>query len=431
MFTTKIASPAFNYFKCDARRNLNTLQRLRNSGKGKNWETWYNKFKTDEPYFIDDPTHIRWCPRELRTDPDKIREARLYQNLFDSNPEEINFRRACVAVDKIRLDHAIEPKSWMYAGVLLHIGKTKDVYFMTYFWKQLQQNSQVKLEESAYNAMVRSFAENVDIEGAQYVIEEMKAAGLSVTANSYNYLCSFDRPNLYFMEAIMETLEKKNIKPNVDTYTLMIDTYTRELDFMNANKMFSSISENGLTPHIYAFNALMRSRCKAEYPNEAREVLEHLHDAKPFGVSPNTETYNTLLQYYDVHGKDEEAEALIRLMKERGVRMNVESYNCLLRSKYNAGKSKDALKVFETFNYRRNEGTYAVAIDSAVQSGEYDKAVQLLKTARSRGYSYNERVSPPTYFDPIPMIYPRRPDYWESCGDQFMTWDRAISFDKI
>ena len=414
----------------EGRRDLNTLQRLRNSARGKNWDEWYHKFKTEDPYYVDDPTHHRWFPKEIR-EQDKELEARLYQRLFDSTPEEINFKRACNAVDTIRLDHGIEPQSWMYAGVLLQIGSVKDVYYMTYFWKQLQQNSNVKLGANAYNAIVRSFAENVDIEGAQYVIEEMKAKGLEVNANTYNNLCYFYRPSLYFMEAIMETLENKKIKPNADTYTLMINTYTRELDFANANKMFSTITDSGLTPHVWAFNSLMRSRCKAEFPNEAREVLEHMHDEKPFGVSPNTDSYNALLQYYESHGKDEETQELFNLMRERNVKMDVETYNCLIRSKYNSGKAREGIEIFERFNYRRNEATYAAAIDCCVQGGEYDKAAKYHAIAKGRGYTYGERVAMPTYFDPIPLVYPRRPDYWEVCGDHHMTWDRAVSFDKL
>jgi len=379
---------------------------------------------------VNDPTHVRWFPEELRNE-DKILEARLYQKLFDSNPEEINFRRACQAVDTIRLDHGIEPQSWMYAGVLLQIGALRDTYYMTYFWKQLRQNRSVKLEANAYNAMVRSFAENVDVEGAQYVIEEMKGEGVEVNANTYNQLCSFYRPSLYFMEAIMETLEQKQIKPNTDTYTLMIDTYVRELDFANANKSFSSIMDNGLTPHVHAYDAIINSRCKAEAPEEARAIVEHLHDEKPYGVSPATSTYNVLLRHYDSHGMDEEADQVIATMKERNIPIDVDTYNCLLRAKFNAGKAQEAVEIFDNFLFRRNEETYSAAIDACVQSGQYDKAVTLHNRMKARGYTYNERTAMPTYIDPLPMVYPRRCDYWEVCGDHHMTWDRAISFDKV
>ena len=414
----------------ESKRMLNYHQRMRNSGRGKNWERWYNEFKSVDPYYIDDPTHIKWFPKELRK-PERELEAKVYQRLFSSKSEEMNFSRACNIVDTIRLDHGITPQSWMYAGVLYHIGSTKDVYYMSYFWKQLTQNKAVKLEANAYNAIVKSFAQNVDIEGAQYVIEEMKEADLEVNANTYNALCSFDRPNLYYMEAIMETLEDKKIKPNTDTYTLMIDTYTRELDFKNANKMFSAIKENECIPHIYAYEALMRSRCKAEFPNEAREVIEHLHSDKPDGVVPLTSTYNVLLDYFESHGKDTEADEIMKLMKERGVLYDTHSYNALLRAKYNAGKASMALKIFEKWNFRRDEATFAIAIDSAVQAGQYDTAVTLHERAKNRGYVYNEKTAMPTYYEPIPLVYPRRCDYWEICGDHHMTLDRAISFDKV
>ena len=211
----------------------------------------------------------------------------------------------------------------------------------------------------------------------------------------------------------------------------MIDTYTRELDFKNANKMFSAIKENECIPHIYAYEALMRSRCKAEFPNEAREVIEHLHSDKPDGVVPLTSTYNVLLDYFESHGKDTEADEIMKLMKERGVLYDTHSYNALLRAKYNAGKASMALKIFEKWNFRRDEATFAIAIDSAVQAGQYDTAVTLHERAKNRGYVYNEKTAMPTYYEPIPLVYPRRCDYWEICGDHHMTWDRAISFDKV
>ena len=196
------------------REMSNTIQRLRNSSRGKNWDRWYENFKTFDTYYHEDPTHVRWFPKEIRQEG-KVLEARLYQRLFDSNPEEINFQRACAAVDTIRLDHGVDPQSWMYAGVLLQLGETTDLYFMSYFWKQLRQNRAVKLEANAFNAMVRALAKNVDVEGAQYVIEEMRGEGIEVNANTYNQLCTFDRPSLYYVEAIMEKIGRASCRERV------------------------------------------------------------------------------------------------------------------------------------------------------------------------------------------------------------------------
>jgi len=408
-------------------RTISYHQRRRRSGAGKNWTNWYNEFKEHAPHYSNDPSHIRWYPEELKSES-RLLEAKAYQRLFDSFPEEMNFTRACALVDRLRLHHGIQPESWAYAGVLIHIGELKDIPFMTHFWKQLKSTNLPNLGANTFNAMAYSFARNRDIEGAQYVLEELQAAGFSLSTNSYNALCSFDQPSLQFMEAIMETLHDKNLKPNVDTYTMMMQCYTRELDFEKVMENFNAITENGGKPTLASYNSLLHSRCVAEQPNDARELLEYMNTEKPHGCAPSTTSYNHLLQYFDSHGKPEEAEQLLKVMKERKVPFDTETINCVVRSKYNYGDPHAAVKFFESMSFRRNEASFAAVIDACVQAGLYDKAISYFNQAKKRGFSYNERSSKPTYIEPLPSVYPRRCDYWESVGDHMMTWDKAIQF---
>ena len=411
-------------------RNINYLQRIRNSGKGEKFKQWYKSFVEEDPFYINDPTHVRWFPKSLRA-PDNEVKAKLYQRLFDSKPEEINFKRACLAVEHLRLDHGINPESWMYSGVLLQIGSTNDPYFMTYFWRQLQKNPTVTLEANAYNAMAYAFAQTLDIEGAQYILEELKGTGEKLTANSFNSLCSFKSPSVQYMLAIFECLAKEDVQPNTDSYNLLMKAYLKEQYYAKVNDAFSNIQRNGSNPSLESFEIWIESRCNAGFPTEARQIIDHLHSEKPFKIAPKASTYNILLRYFDKIGNDTEADVLVALMKERNVHLDVESYNAWMRAKYNAGKPKEAVEIFNHYSPPRNQATFSAVIDAAVQSSDYQLAADLLALAKKRGFSYNERDAPPTYQRCLTTVYPRRCDYWEDAGDHYMTWDRAVSFDKI
>jgi len=411
-----------------AQRSITYEQRKKLRGEG-SWKHWYADFVETKRYYENDPTHIRWFPPELKQEA-HITEAKTYRKIFEYSDEDMDFAKACREVDSLRLDHGIKPGSWAYAGTLLHLAKLKDIPFMTHFWRKLKSSlpSDTRLGPNAFHAMAHSLARNHDVEGAQYVLEELQASGHALNANSYNALCSFDRPSLMFMEAIMETLESKRIAPNADTFTLLMDALSRELQFDRVAEVFNSITDVGGTPHLPAYEALMRSRCVAQQPSEARDVLEYLQEEKPYGIVPRVTTYNLMLSYYDSHGMSADAVELFRVMKERGVFPNTETYNALIRAHYNYGEPLKAIELFDSHSIQRNQGTYAAVIDACVQAGKYERAVELLALCRKRGFVYNERNDPPTYFEPLTAVYPRRCDYWEDCGDHNMTWDRAIQF---
>lgn len=54
-------------------------------------------------------------------------------------------------------------------------------------------------------------------------------------------------------------MESAKCKPNICTYTALINAYAREGVFQKAEEVFEKLQDAGHEPDVYAYNALMEA----------------------------------------------------------------------------------------------------------------------------------------------------------------------------
>lgn len=58
---------------------------------------------------------------------------------------------------------------------------------------------------------------------------------------------------------IFQEMESEKCKPNICTYTALINAYAREGVFQKAEEVFEKLQDAGHEPDVYAYNALMEA----------------------------------------------------------------------------------------------------------------------------------------------------------------------------
>ncbi|KAI3411701.1 uncharacterized protein J3R85_017660, partial [Psidium guajava] len=173
-----------------------------------------------------------------------------------------------------------------------------------------------------FSAVVGSLCRSGDLNGARELLNKMIAEGPAPGNAVFNYVingCSKAK-EMGLARELVKLMEARGLKPDVYTYTVIISGYANsgEMDQAKEVLLEAKRKHSKLTPVTY--HTLIRGYCKLE---EFDKALELLSDMKDFGVQPNADEYNKLIQSLCLKALDwEKAEKLLEEMKERGLYLN-------------------------------------------------------------------------------------------------------------
>lgn len=78
---------------------------------------------------------------------------------------------------------------------------------------------------------------------------------------SFNFLVSynFQANRSYMAWKVFQEMRSQNCKPNICTYTAMVNAFARDGLCEKAEEVFEQLQEDGYEPDVYAYNALMEA----------------------------------------------------------------------------------------------------------------------------------------------------------------------------
>lgn len=118
----------------------------------------------------------------------------------------------------------------------------------------------------------------------------------------------------------MKLMENRGLKPDVYTYTVIISGYANGGQMEEACEILSEAKKKHSSLSPVTYHTLIRGYCKLEEFDRAFELLNEMKD---FGVKPNVDEYNKLIQSLCLKALDwKTAEKLLDDMKEKGLHLN-------------------------------------------------------------------------------------------------------------
>ncbi|MQL75879.1 hypothetical protein Taro_008262, partial [Colocasia esculenta] len=250
-----------------------------------------------------------------------------------------------------------------------------------------------------YNVLMDGYVKAGQIDKACSAFREMMARGMSPDCYTFNILVA---GHLKFRWEEGERLMSSVLNAEEFSMDSMLDfvisgcCWEGQLD--KAREHLEQALEEGKTPSIIAFNAVIAAYSKAGLEEEAFELY---HVMRMAGIEPSAPTCNYLLMCLCDKGRMCEARDLANKMLERGFRINKSTFTILVDGSFRIGDVQGACGIWEDM---RRHGVlpdviaFSAYINGLCRAGYMDKAYDAFYEMRQRqlipnNFVYNSLIN--------------------------------------
>nr|XP_016470616.1 PREDICTED: pentatricopeptide repeat-containing protein At1g14470-like [Nicotiana tabacum] len=160
---------------------------------------------------------------------------------------------------------------------------------------------------------------------------------------------------------------------NVVTWTAMVTGYSRRKDLENARRYFNQMPER----NVVSWNAMLTGYAQN---GSVEEVIRLFNEMVSCGVRPDETTWVTVISSYSSLGDASLAEALVKMINEKGVRLNCFAKTALLDMYAKCGNLAMARKIFDELGTYKNLVTWNAMISAYARVGDLASARELFDT---------------------------------------------------
>jgi pentatricopeptide repeat protein len=207
-----------------------------------------------------------------------------------------------------------------------------------------------------YNMLVKSYAQQINVEGALQTLERMKELGNRVS----------------------------NLLPNERTYNHIVTMYAHRREPEAARAAFEEMVAMGIEPSQASFTSLMNAHVEAGQWEQAISIFEHL-DSHPedHPLKPDASTCTTLIKCYTLMGASTaDVLSVYAGMVRRNLKPTPRTFALLLQSACDGGMMDFAEEVFAKMDNMPNAPAFSRKAD--VEEGGL--ANQISFTVMIRGF---------------------------------------------
>ncbi|MCD7463903.1 hypothetical protein HAX54_051680 [Datura stramonium] len=244
-------------------------------------------------------------------------------------------------------------------------------------FKNLHAELELRPASSQYQMLITHCCELLKVHAALDMVDQMFEAGLTLPLETYNSILeACDKSCEYnLVHRIYSMILRHDIKPNSETFRIMINMTVRTKDFEGAYGMLKDLEKFNIKPTTGMYNAIMVGYFREKDTSAALEVLKQMEDAnvksdaqtfsylignctsgdniskfldemKDSGVQHTKQVYMALINGYAASGQFEKAKQVIY---DRGV--PVKGFNeirsALVSALASHGQMSDALDIYE------------------------------------------------------------------------------------
>ena len=228
------------------------------------------------------------------------------------------------------------------------------------------------------------------------IVEICKAASLTPEAHLDRITLSVAIDKLSqsnHFEIIREFLEDLKSRPDLKTerfvsHAMVLYGQVNMVD--HAIRTFKQCDELGVPRSVRVLNSLIFACIRAKNYKE----VNHIYVAFPkiYGIEPNLDTYNWVIQAFSESGSTSSAYSVLSEMDRKGVKPNSTTFGNLLNGFYAEERFEDVgkvMKLMEKYGVRPGLSIYNVRINSLCKLKKSGEAKALLDGLLSRGMKPN------------------------------------------
>ncbi|KAK9167916.1 hypothetical protein Syun_000056 [Stephania yunnanensis] len=216
------------------------------------------------------------------------------------------------------------------------------------------------------------------------VREETQILGISINGDVESSLLVTD-----FVERVggVESVRSLELFERIGGSVTLRNVNNLLVELVKANeidlavKLFHELPSYRLSPDRQTFSTLVRCYCNKNEPEEARRVLDQMVQK---GCPPNVVTFTIVINAFSRKGKLQRAFEVFRLMGENGCEPTVRTYNCLINGLCYVGRIEEAFELLMKIKKSSKKPdiyTYTAVMDGFCKVGRSNEALELLQQA--------------------------------------------------
>ncbi|XP_030950979.1 putative pentatricopeptide repeat-containing protein At5g43820 isoform X1 [Quercus lobata] len=216
-----------------------------------------------------------------------------------------------------------------------------------------------------FNWAIKNLAITKDINGYRVII---KALG---------------RRNFFkFMTEILRDMRTEGVSLDLETLSIVLDSFVRAHRVSKAIQMFGNVEEFGLKCNTECLNVLLQCMCHRSHVSAANSFLNSVKGKIPFDVM----TYNIIIGGWSKLGRVSEIESVLKAMLVDGFSPDCSTFSYLIEGLGRAGRIDDAVEIFEHMKDKGcvpDTGTYNAMIFNSISIGDFEGCMKYYKSMLS------------------------------------------------
>ncbi|KAF8377732.1 hypothetical protein HHK36_031116 [Tetracentron sinense] len=173
------------------------------------------------------------------------------------------------------------------------------------------------------------------------------------------------------------------LKPDLVTYTILIDAVCNSKNLREATRLLGVLGEAGFKPDCFLYNTIMKGYCILNRGSEAIGVYKKMQEE---GVEPDLVTFNTLIFGLSKAGRVGEARKFLGVMAEMGHFPDAVTYTSLMNGMCRKGDALGAVALLEEMEEKGcspNSCTYNTLLHGLCKSRLLDRGLELFGLMKS------------------------------------------------
>ncbi|KAL5819018.1 hypothetical protein ACOSQ4_022860 [Xanthoceras sorbifolium] len=235
---------------------------------------------------------------------------------------------------------------------------------------------------------VRSLCSVDRVDDAVELVKEFSLKKCPPDIYTYNFLikCLCKSRALSTVYSFIDEMRTAfDIKPNLVTYTILIDNVCNTKNLREAMRLVNVLSDSGFKPDCFVYNTIMKGYCML---SKGSEVIGVYKKMKEEGVEPDLVTYNTLIFGLSKSGRVGEAKKFLKIMVEAGHFPDAVTYTSLMNGMCREGDAVGALALLEEMESKGcspNSCTYNTLLHGLCKSRLLEKGIELYGIMKEGG----------------------------------------------
>ncbi|VVB05146.1 unnamed protein product [Arabis nemorensis] len=260
-----------------------------------------------------------------------------------------------------------------------------------------------------FDLLIKSCLDSKEIDGAVMVMKKLRTKGINLQISTCNALISeVSRRRgasngyklyreVFCLDDIKVDVTEKfvvRIKPNVNTFNLMMVSFYREGETENVERIWREMEEEvGCFPNAYSYSVLMETYCARGMMSEAEKTWEEM---KLKGVDHDVVAYNTMIGGLCSNLEVTKAKELFREMGLKGIKCTSLTYQHLVKGYCKAGDVDSAMVVYRDMKRKGFEAeglTVEALVEGLCDSDKHRalEAAEIVKDAVRESEFYPSR----------------------------------------